>query len=49
MRKLFNQLIETFREFLKQRDDVLLLVPCEDCDVALVLKALRDLDRRRTS
>ena len=49
MRKLFNQLIETFREFLKQRDDVLLLVPCEDCDVALVLKALRDLDRESAS
>jgi tetratricopeptide (TPR) repeat protein len=47
--KLFNQLIGTFREFLKQRDDLLLLVPCEDSDVALVLKALRDLDRESAS
>ena len=49
MRKLFNQLIGTFREFLEQRDDLLLLVPCEDSDVALVLKALRDLDRESAS
>jgi hypothetical protein len=45
MRKLYDQLIATLRTFLKQRDDLLLLVPCEDSDVALLLKALRDLDR----
>jgi len=45
MRKIFDQLMSTFRQFLKQRDYLLLLVPCEDSDVALLLKALRDLDR----
>ena len=45
MRKLFDQIMESLRKFLKQRDHLLLLVPCEDSDVALLLKALRDLDR----
>ena len=45
MRKIFDQLIGTLRQFLKQRDHLLLLMPCEDSDVALLLKALRDLDR----
>lgn len=45
MRKLFEQLLATIREFVKQRDDLLLLVPCEDTDVPLLMKALRDLDR----
>src|SRR5262245_7800817 len=45
MLKLFTQLIGAFRQFLKQRDNLLMLVPCEDGDVALFLKALRDLDR----
>jgi hypothetical protein len=45
MRNLFEQLTRTLRHFLAQRDDLLLLVACGDDDVALVLKALRDLDR----
>ena len=45
MRKLFDQMMESLRKFLKQRDHLLLLVPCEDSDVALLLKALRDVDR----
>jgi tetratricopeptide (TPR) repeat protein len=45
MRKIFDQLIATFRQFLKQRDNLLLLIPCADTEVALLLKALRDLDR----
>lgn len=45
MRKAYDQLMGTVRGFLKQRDHVLLLVPCGDSDVALLLKALRDLDR----
>lgn len=49
MRKIFDQLMATFREFLHQRDDLLLLVPCEDSDVALLLKALRDLDRESSA
>ena len=49
MRKIFDQLMDTLREFLKQRDDLLLLVPCEDSDVPLLLKALRDLDRESGS
>lgn len=49
MRKIFNQLMDTLRDFLKQRDDLLLLVPCEDSDVPLLLKALRDLDRESGS
>src|SRR6058998_1270202 len=44
MRKIFEQLLGTLRQFLKQRDHLLLLVPCGDSDVALLLKALRDLD-----
>jgi hypothetical protein len=49
VREIFNQLIATIREFLKQRDDLLLLVPCEDTDVPLLLKALRDVDRESSS
>src|SRR5215831_7087793 len=49
MRKLFDQMMESLRKFLRQRDDLLLLVPCEDSDVALLLKALRDLDRESAS
>src|SRR5262249_44958674 len=49
MRRIFDQLMATLREFLKQRDDLLLLVPCEDTDVPLLLKALRDLDRESSS
>jgi|APLak6261659701_1056019.scaffolds.fasta_scaffold00012_18 hypothetical protein len=45
MRKIYEQLIALFREFLMQRDYLVLLVPCEDSDVPLMLKALRDLDR----
>lgn len=45
MRKIFDQLIGAFRQFLNQRDYLLLLVPCADSEVAFVLKALRDLDR----
>src|SRR5262245_49328957 len=45
MRKLFQQLRVTLQGFLRQRDNLLLLVPCEDTDVPLLLKALRDLDR----
>lgn len=49
MRKLFEQLLGTLREFVKQRDDLLLVVPCADTDVALLAKALRDLDRESGS
>lgn len=49
MRKLFEQLLGTLREFVKQRDDLLLLVPCADTDVPLLAKALRDLDRESAS
>jgi tetratricopeptide (TPR) repeat protein len=45
MRKIFDQLMVSLRQFITQRDHLLLLVPCEDSDVALLLKALRDLDR----
>jgi tetratricopeptide (TPR) repeat protein len=45
MRKLFEQLTRTLEDFYGQRDDLMLLVACGDGDVALVLKALRDLDR----
>ncbi len=45
MRKIFEQLFADLGQFLRQRDDLLLLVPCDDTEVALLLKALRDLDR----
>lgn len=45
MRKIFDDLMRTLRHFVRQRDDLMLLVPCNDSDIALVLKALRDLDR----
>ena len=45
MRKLFEQLTRTLKDFYSQRDDLLLLVACGDSDVPLVLKALRELDR----
>src|SRR5436190_23144155 len=43
--RIFDQLIGMLRQFVTQRDHLLLLVPCADSDVALLLKALRDLDR----
>lgn len=46
MRKLFDQLTQTLRDFREQRDHLLLLVPCADSDVAFLLKAMRDLDRQ---
>jgi tetratricopeptide (TPR) repeat protein len=46
MRRLFDRLTKTLSQFISQRDDLLLLVPCNDSDFALVLKALRDLDRK---
>jgi hypothetical protein len=49
VRKLFEQLLATIREFVKQRDDLLLVVPCADTDVPLLMKALRDLDRESGS
>ncbi|MGE0761019.1 MAG: hypothetical protein AB7O38_28665, partial [Pirellulaceae bacterium] len=45
MRKLYEALLRQLDEFRSQRDDLLLLVPSGDHDVALLLKALRDLDR----
>lgn len=45
VQKLFNQLLWTVREFVHQRDDLLMVVPCQDTDVMLLMKALRDLDR----
>ncbi len=46
MRKIFDQLIGSLRQFLNQRDHLLLLIPCGNSDVALLLKALRELDRQ---
>jgi hypothetical protein len=46
MRKLFDQLAAKLRSFREQRDNLLLLIPCADCDVAFILLALRDLDRQ---
>lgn len=45
MQRIFNQLLGTVREFVKQRDDLLMVVPCQDTDVSLLMKALRDVDR----
>src|SRR5262245_49073983 len=47
--QIFDQLMVMLRQFVKQRDYLLLLVPCADSDVALLLKALRDLDRESGS
>ena len=49
MRRLFDKLTATLSRFVTQRDDLLLLIPCNDSDFALVLKALRDLDRASAS
>ena len=46
MRKLFDQLTRSLRQFRKQRDNLLLLVPCADSNVAFLLQALRALDRQ---
>jgi tetratricopeptide (TPR) repeat protein len=46
MRKLFDQLTAKLRSFREQRDNLLLLIPCADSDVAFILMALRDLDRQ---
>src|SRR4051812_33335995 len=49
MRKIYEQLKAALAQFVKQRDYLLLLVPCEDSDVAFLLKAMRDLDRESGS
>ncbi len=49
MRKVFERIKATLKQFLKQRDNLLLLVPCEDSDVPLLLHALRELDRESGS
>ena len=49
MRRLFEKLTRTLNDFVKQRDNLLLLIACGDNDVALVLKALRELDRHSKS
>jgi tetratricopeptide (TPR) repeat protein len=49
VRKLFEQLIHTFRQFREQRDDLLLLIPSVDNDVAFLLQALRTLDQESPS
>jgi tetratricopeptide (TPR) repeat protein len=46
MRKLFDQLTAKLRSFREQRDNLLLLVPCADSDVAFIQMALRELDRQ---
>lgn len=45
MRKLIDELTRTLKSFRQQRDDLMLLVPSGDHDVALLLKVLRDIDR----
>jgi tetratricopeptide (TPR) repeat protein len=49
VRKIFEQLKATLAQFIKQRDYLLLLIVCQDSEAALVLKALRDLDRESAS
>ena len=49
MRRLFNQLVGTVTEFIEQRDDLIMIVPCGDSDVPLLMKAMRDLDRESGS
>jgi tetratricopeptide (TPR) repeat protein len=49
VRKIYEKLLAAIRHFLKQRDDLLLLVPCADSDVALLMKAMRDVDRESSS
>jgi hypothetical protein len=46
VRKLFDELTAKLRSFRQQRDNLLLLVPCADSDVAFLLMALRALDRQ---
>jgi tetratricopeptide (TPR) repeat protein len=49
MRKLYEQLKAALEQFVNQRDCLLLLVPCGDNDLPLLLKALRDTDRESAS
>src|SRR5437016_3798320 len=44
MQALIEQLRQTFSDFIEQRDDLLLLCPCRDHDVAISLQILRDVD-----
>jgi tetratricopeptide (TPR) repeat protein len=46
MRKIFQQLVDIIRQFIRQRTNLLLLIPCQDSDTALLLAAIRDLDRQ---
>jgi hypothetical protein len=49
MRRIIDQLTRALRQFREQRDALLLLVPCGDSEVAMLLKVLRDLDRQSPS
>jgi hypothetical protein len=44
--RIFDQLTASLHQFVMQRDHLLLLVPCADSDVGLLMKALRELDRK---
>jgi tetratricopeptide (TPR) repeat protein len=44
MRRLFEQVRKRLSDFVEQRDDVLLVVRCNDGDAALVLKVLQEVD-----
>lgn len=44
--RIFDQLAASLHQFVMQRDYLLLLVPCADSDVGLLVKALRELDRK---
>jgi len=49
MRRLFEQVRKRLSDFVEQRDDVLLVVRCEDGAASLVLKTLQEIDEADAS
>lgn len=49
MRRLFERVRKRLSDFVEQRDDVLLVVRCEDGAASLVLKTLQEIDEADSS
>ena len=49
MRRLFERVRKRLSDFVEQRDDVLLVVRCEDGGASLVLKTLQEIDEADAS
>jgi len=49
MRKLFEQFQQNIEEFIEQRNDLLMLIACNEYDVAMVLAVLDTVEKANTT